>query len=128
MGNKSFKNVWSEGVMNIYKEKYIALCSKLNDCTSKADVQNHNRAMKKLSKLFHAVEKVEDKTFLAELLSFEDKRTQEIAASHCLALNIYVNEAKKVLQVLSKCKTNPIIAFECQSILEVWEKNKYLTF
>ena len=111
-----------------YKELYLLYCSDLNDCITKEDVKKHNSAMKKLGKLFYQIEEEQDKSFLLELLKSGNDRTKTLVAAHCLGFGVYVLESKKVLRALSKSKTNPILAFEAQAILDVWKQQGFLRF
>lgn len=114
--------------MTDYKKLYLLHCADLNDCTTKEDVRRHNAAMKHLSKLFYQIECEPDKSFLLELLLNENDRTKILVAAHCLGLDVYVSEAKKVLSALAKNKVNPILAFEAQATLDVWKQQGYLKF
>jgi hypothetical protein len=126
------KNIWSKKMMTDYKELYLLYCANLcadsNDYTTKEGVKRHNAAMKQLSKLFHQIEDEPDKSFLLELLATGNDQTKALVAAHCLGLGVYVSEAKKVLSSLAKNKTNPILAFEAQTTLDVWKRQGYLKF
>lgn len=84
--------------------------------------------MKQLRILYYQVEEIEDKSFLLELLSDECERTKVLVAAHCLGLNVYTSEAKKVLSSIAKNKANSIVAFEAQATLDVWKQQGYLKF
>ena len=127
MGNKSIKTVWSN-VMTNYLEKYKKLCAELTDATNKEEVKQHNKAMKKLAKLFYEVEKQEDKSFFMELLEDENPRTNTLVAAHCLGLGVYEKEAKSILKRNSKIKDNPTVAFNAETTLEVYRNQGYLKF
>lgn len=111
-----------------YKAKYLLYCKDLNYCHTKEEVKKHNSAMKKLGKLFQQLKGETEREFLLELLHNEDNQTRVLVAAHCLGLEVYVSEAKKVLSVLAKSKTDPYLAFEAQSILDVWKRQGYLKF
>lgn len=119
-------------MMMDYKELYLLYCANLcadsNDYTTKEGVKRHNAAMKQLSKLFHQIEDEPDKSFLLELLATGNDQTKALVAAHCLGFGVYVSEAKKVLSSLAKNKTNPILAFEAQTTLDVWKRQGYLKF
>lgn len=114
-------------MMDYYKEQYLKYCAKLNRCTTKAEVRKHNAAMKQLSKLYHQVEKEEDKSFLAEMLYNADNRTRLLVAAHCLGFGVYVSDALEVLSTLAN-HSDPFIAFEAQGTLYVWKQQGYLKF
>ena len=111
-----------------YFEKYKELCAELTDATNKDEVKQHNKAMKKLAKLFCEVEKQEDKSFLLELIKDENPRTSTLVAAHCLGLGVYVKEAKSVLKKNSKIKDNPTVAFNAEMTLDVYKSQGYLKF
>ena len=111
-----------------YKEQYILHCADLNNGYTKKDVKKHNVAMKELAKLFYKLKDESDKSFLLDLMQHSDDRTKLLVAAHCLGLNEYVEEAKKVLSVISKNKTDPVLALEAQSTLDVWKQQGYLKF
>ena len=111
-----------------YKKLYLEYCANLCDCVTKEDVKRHNNAMKRLSNLYHQIEKEKNKDFLLDLLQNENERTKALAAAHCLGLGVYVSEAKNVLSTLAKNKSNPVLAFEAQATLDVWKQNGYLQF
>lgn len=111
-----------------YKEKYLLYSADLNDCTTKENVKRHNAAMKQLSKLYHQLENEKDKSFLLELLQNKNDRTKLLVAAHCLGLGVYISEAKKVLSILAKNKSNSILAFEAQATLDVWKQQGFLKF
>ena len=115
-------------MMTDYKELYLLHCANLNDCSTKEDVKRHNVAMKQLGKLFSQIQGEQDKSFLLELLLNENDRTKALVAAHCLGYGVYVSEAKKVMSSLAKSKATPILAFEAQATLDVWEQQGYLKF
>ena len=111
-----------------YKKLYLEYCANLCDCVTNEDVKRHNNAMKRLSNLYHQIEKEKNKDFLLDLLQNENERTKALAAAHCLGLGVYISEAKNVLSTLAKNKSNPVLAFEAQATLDVWKQNGYLQF
>lgn len=111
-----------------YAEMYLQYCADLNDCAEKNDVRRNNAAMKQLGKLFHQIKAASDKSFLLELLKNKNDRTKALAAAHCLGLGVYINEAKEVLSGIANNKDNPILAFEAQATLDVWQQQGYLKF
>lgn len=113
-----------------YKAQYLLFCKDLNNCTTKDEVKHHNAAMKKLGKLFQQLktEPQINKTFLLELLKYDNDQVSSLVAAHCLGLGVYIPEAKKVLSALAKNKANPVLAFEAQATLDVWKQQGYLDF
>lgn len=114
--------------MENYKEQYILHCADLHNGFSKTDVEKHNDAMKQLSKLFYKVKNEADRSFLLELMQHNNVRIRMTAASHCLALNEYVKEAKKVLKAISKNEKDSLLSFEAKSTLKVCKENGGLKF
>lgn len=111
-----------------YLQRYRELCAELTDATNKEEVKQHNKAMKKLAKLFYEVEKQEDKSFFMELLKEEEPRTTTLVAAHCLGLGVYIKEAENILRRNSKIKDNPVVAFNAETTLEVYKSQGYLKF
>lgn len=111
-----------------YIAEYVSLCAALHNGYGKTSVKKHNVAMKELEKLFHHAKHEQDKSFYLELLQNESSQVQLIAAAHCLGLNEYIREAKKVLRTIAKDKTNPELAFEAQATFDVWKEQGYLQF
>ena len=128
MGSQGVKDVWSKNMMTDYKEQYLLYCKDLNNCFTKEDVRKHNAAMKNLSKLFYMLKTETERSFLSELLQSENKRTRALVAAHCLGLGIYMTEAEKILKLIAKDKSDPFLAFEAQSTLDVWKQQGYLDF
>ncbi len=111
-----------------FKAQYIFHCSALNNGYAKKDVKKHNVAMKELAQLFHQAKTEQDKSFYLELLHSESNQIRLIAAAHCLGLNEYIGEAKKVLRSIAKDNTNPELAFEARATLDAWKAQGYLRF
>ena len=111
-----------------YQELYITLCLELNKGYKKSDVKAHNIAMKELAKIFYQAKKEQDKSFFLELLRNDSVQVRLIASAHCLGLNIYIGEAKKVLTSIAKDRSNVKLAFEAQATLDVWKQQGYLKF
>ncbi len=114
--------------MMAYKEQYLRHCQELNNGYSRKDIKRHNIAMKELSKLFHEIKGEANKSILLELLEEGDDKTKSLVAAHCLGLNAYVKEAKRVLTQIAKNKEDRILAFDAKSTLEVWKQQGYLKF
>ena len=114
--------------MENYLELYIYQCSLLNKGYTKSDVKAHNSAMKELAKIFHHFKGEPDKSLFLELLHNESNQVRLMAASHCLGLNEYIDEAKKTLNQIAKDKRNAELAFEAQATLDIWKKQGYLKF
>ena len=120
--------------MKNYSERYKLYCADLDiniddeDYGSRERLRKHNNAMDKLSKLYHEIENVDDKSFLFEVLQSDDACVKINVASHCLGLGIYVKEALAVLKKESKSKQNKLLAFNAKSCLAVYKKEGSLNF
>ncbi len=104
-----------------YAFAYRTLCSQLNECDSEEKVRTHNRAMKKLEKLYQKVENMSDKSFLLQLLQDPNLRLRITVAMHCLRLGVYNDEARNALVELSK-NSDPHISFTAGACLYTLER------
>ncbi len=114
-----------------YKEKYLMYCEGLClKASTNIEVQRHNKAMKNLGNLFNELKSDENinKEFLKELLQEGDERTKGLVAAHCLGLECYIAEAKKVLKEQAKNKINKELAFDAEMTLKIWKKEGKLDF
>ena len=128
MGNLGIAIFWG-GNMNTkianYADEYIVLCSQLcqkaEDYT-KEKVAEHNRAMKKLSKLKNDMYKDLRLTesVYSTLLSNEDAYVQQTAATDCLLLNIHVGTSVKILKKVYRCGDR-MSAMGAKRTLLIWE-------
>ncbi len=116
-------------MINEYMKKYIELCSELDDY-SKEGVKKHNKAMKKLAKLFHKLE--DDKKLAAEvydnLMIHGDERVRATAAAHSLGLNVNLTKAQKVLKEIMRNSPEPLSRFNAEMTLKVWKEQGCLNF
>jgi hypothetical protein len=112
-----------------YMRKYVELCSDL-DIYTKEGVKKHNKAMKKLAKLFHQLE--DDKKLAAEvydsLMIHVDERVRATAAAHSLGLNVNLTKAQKVLKEIMQNSPEPLSRFNAEMTLKVWKEQGYLNF
>ena len=128
MGSKSIANVWGEVLMSDFKADYYKYCAELNTGYTRTAVQKHNKAMRKLSRLFHEAELKEDRVFYLELLNSPDATVRLIAAAHCIGLGVYISEAETVLKKIARNGEQTKLAFDAQATLDVWKQQGYLTF
>ncbi|GHU83345.1 hypothetical protein AGMMS50284_6720 [Clostridia bacterium] len=63
---------------------------------------------------------------LPQLFNDENVVTRSKSAAHCIALNIYVDEAKKILKNITLDKENSIFASVAKLTLQALEKQGYL--
>ncbi len=129
MGNVCIKSSEESKVSKDYYSEYIKLCSRLNDftCSTAAKVAKHNRAMDKLSRLYHEVEK-EDKSFYLDLMNLDDERVKLTAAAHCLGHGIYIDKAISIVEYLDNHGTTPGVSLDAHGILYVLNTEGHLKF
>lgn len=112
-----------------YIKKYIELCFELDDY-SKEGVKKHNKAMKKLAKLFRQLE--DDKELATvvydSLMNHGDQRVRATAAAHSLGLNVNLTKAQKVLKEIMQNSPEPLSRFNAEMTLQVWKEQGYLNF
>ena len=122
---ESVKRVWGD-IMLSYTERYRAYCSDLNAGAGKSNIKRHNIAMGKLERLYRAVQKEADKTFLLELINDENEWVRLIASTDCLRMNVYIREAVNVLEVLSIHSTIIDVRLDSSQVLHIWRKQGYI--
>lgn len=109
-------------------EQYITSCKIMYDATLSGDYKTNNAEGKQIIKVFKLIEK--DLQFAAEcletLLENDNVVVKTKAAAHCLALNIKINEAIKVLELAATDEKNGIFGFNAQMTLNVWREQGYL--
>lgn len=112
-----------------YCKEYIKACSCLNDFTNSttAQIAKHNRAMDKLSKLYHEVED-KDKSFYLVLLDSDNERVRLTAAAHCLGHGIYTDKAMSIVEYLDKHGSAPGVLLDAHGILYVLNTEGHLKF
>ena len=110
-------------------EQYIKSCAILKDCTLSGDYKRGNREGKKLVKIFKILESNLDlaKNSLPHLFTHDNVVTRTKAAAHCIALNIYINEAVTILENASVDKANGVFGFNAKMTLYVWHEQGFLS-
>ena len=109
-------------------DQYVETCAILKETTFIGDYKRGNREYKKIIKVFKYLENNISIAYasLPTLFSHENVAARIKAAAHCLALNIAVDEAQKVLQDAANDETNSIFAFEAKLTLQKWSEQGYL--
>ena len=112
-----------------YIKKYIELCSELDDY-SKEGVKKHNKAMRRLAKLFHQLENDKELATVVyeSLMNHSNQRVRLTAAAHSLGLNVNLSLAEKVLKEISFNSHEPLSRFNAEMTLQVWKEQGYLNF
>ena len=96
--------------------------------TLEGDYKTNNKEGKKLIKLFKEFEKDAELAILSlpNLFSHQNVVTRTDAAAHCLALNIYVDEALKTLASIAADEKNGIFGFNAKMTLKVYHEQGFL--
>ncbi len=113
-----------ESVIN----QYIESCMILKETTLSGDYKRGNKEGKKIIKIFKLLENNVDiaKIALPSLFTHDNVVTRTKAASHCIALDIFINEAEKILENVANDKANGIFGFNAEMTLKVWREQGYL--
>lgn len=96
--------------------------------TLNGDYKSNNIEGEKLIKIFKIFEKDRDLawTCISEMLKSENVVIKTKAAAYCLALDMNIDIAKKILREISEDDDNGIFGFNAKMTLEVWQKQGYL--
>ena len=109
-------------------EQYISSCKIMYDATLSGDYKKNNAERKQIISAFKLLEK--DLQFAEEclvtLLENDNVVVRTKAAAHCLALNIKINEAIRVLVSAATDEKSGIFGFNAQMTLAVWREQGYL--
>ncbi|WMJ23172.1 hypothetical protein RBG61_00510 [Paludicola sp. MB14-C6] len=109
-------------------DQYISSCHIMYEATLSGDYKKNNAEGKQIVKTFKLLEK--DLQFAEEclvtLLENDNVVVKTKAAAHCLALNIRINEAERILELAATDEKNGILGFNAQMTLNVWREQGYL--
>jgi hypothetical protein len=96
--------------------------------TLQGDYKRNNKEGKITTRIFKYLEKNLDlaNAVLPLLFTHENVVTRTDAASYCLALNIHVDEAVKVLEEVANDPNTRIFGFNAKMTLKVWRERGYL--
>ena len=99
------------------------------EATLSADYKANNREGAKLTRIFKRLEKDSDLAHacIAELLESDNVVVRTKAAAYCLALEINILEAERILQEIRDNPENRIFGFNAGMVLEVWKNQKRIT-
>jgi len=108
--------------------QYIETCAILLETASNGDYKRGNKEHKKILKVFKSLEENLDvaKASLPILLEHDNIATRVAAAAHCIALNIFVDEAEKTLENAANDESNKVHSFDAEMTLKVWREQGYL--
>lgn len=117
-----------ESALALYRKYGSRLMQSVDDF-GKDKTDQHNQAMKRLSEMYHELERnpSADRSFLLTLLEDENPALRSLAAAHCLGLGVYMRQAVRTLRRLAR-SANSYIAFNAKSTLYIWKEKKRLTF
>ena len=120
---KKVKWLQSE-VINQYIKSGIVMYK----ATLDGDYKTNNKEGKIITGLFKYLEKNLElaKDTLPLLLDNENVVTRTKAATHCLALKVYIDKAVKILEKASEDENNGIFGFNAKMTLKVWHEQGYL--
>jgi len=109
-------------------EQYIKSGLIIFEATLSGDYKTNNKEWKKIVRVFKMLEKdlVLAEDCLKDLLQNDIVVTRTYAASHCLALNILVQEAIETLESDASDEENGIFRVDARMTLKVWREQGYL--
>ena len=108
---------------NIFVELSLQQCTK-SDYLDKAKVKIHNKASKKIQELQVEIKETDNAEVLNLLLSHEDDRVKMNAASMCLQLNVYLNEAIQVLDSIIAYSDDSTMRFSAKMLLKMFQSKE----
>ena len=99
------------------------------EATLSGDYKANNREGAKLTRIFKRLEKDSDLAHacIAELLESDNVVVRTKAAAYCLALEINILEAERILQEIRNNPENRIFGFNAGMVPEVWKKDGKLS-
>lgn len=108
-------------------DQYVEIGLILRDTALNGDYKTGNKEIKRIIALFKILEKDIDlaKATLPLLFNNENITTRNRAASHCLSLKIFIDEAQKVLEEAAQEGIRSF-SFEAEMVLKVWKEDGFL--
>ena len=102
---------------NLFVELSLQQCTN-NDYDDKLKVNAHNVALKKLKRLQAEMKRNDSREILCLLLIHEDDRVKINAASLCLKMNVFVDQAVIVLKKIIDVSDDPTLCFSAKMLLQ----------
>ena len=102
---------------NLFIQLSLEQCTK-DEYTDRKKVRRHNHAMKKMEKLQNEMAKLGCCNMLCTLLCHQDDRVKINAASMCLKLNIFTNEAMSTLKDIIEVSDDPTTCLSAKMLLQ----------
>ncbi|GHU83106.1 hypothetical protein FACS1894196_2470 [Clostridia bacterium] len=109
-------------------EQYVETCQILKETALSGDYKRGNKEGRKIVKMFRILENNIELANLSLPKLFCNKNvvTKSKAAAHCIALNIRVSEAEKILEEVANDDSYGIFRFNAEMTLKVWREQGYL--
>ena len=100
----------------------------MQKATLEGDYKTNNKEGKPILQIFKFLEKNKELASVTLPLLFTNRNivTRTRAATHCLALNIFIEEAVKILEEAANNEQVGIFGFNAEMTLKVWHKQGYL--
>jgi hypothetical protein len=108
--------------------QYIESGNVMYKATLEGDYKTNNKEGKKITQVFKYLEKNLELAADTLPLLFDNENVviRTKAASHCLALKIHIDKAKKILEDAANDDKNGIFGFNAQMTLKVWHEQGFL--
>lgn len=119
------KDSWTSGEILAQYAESGAIMEK---ATLEGDYRTNNSEGGVVLKVFKFLERNKElaSITLPSLLQDGSTVTRTIAAAHCLALNIHIEEATEALERVAQDESTGILGFSAGMTLKVWRKQGYL--
>ena len=101
----------------LFVELSLQQCTQ-NDYADKLKVKSHNDACKKLKQLESEIKQSHSEDILRLLLNHKDDRVKTNAASFCLNMNVFVDQAVFALRKIIENSTDKTICFSAKMLLK----------
>ena len=108
------------------RDEFISICKKMDKYCEIMNFKKYGAERDKIIEIFKKYEKDIDeaKNFYFPLFTHENRMVEVQAASHCLALGIYIDEAKAVLEKFTS--EGGTLGFNVKMTLKVYSSQGYL--
>lgn len=117
---------------DILSARYKDLAMQQRNASRVGDYKQANKAYDKLKKIYDKLQEQGNEALAEKILTTYlksgDIGVRLWAAAHCLGLNIYIEEAEKTLEEISKMKGIGIERHDAEMTLKVWKEKGYLRF
>ena len=110
-------------------KQYVETCNILRETALSGNYRRGNREGKKIVRVFKQLETDVElaKQALPQLFYEENVIVRVKSAAHCIVLNIFVDQAEKLLKEIADDENSyGMSAFEAKMTLKVWREQGYL--